>query len=31
MQQLKRHNTKEEVIEVLCKEVDKGFDEIKTF
>ncbi len=29
VKQLKRHNTKEEVIEVLCKEVDKGFDEIK--
>ena len=29
VKQLKRHNTKEEVIEVLCKEVGKGFDEIK--
>ena len=29
MKQLKRHSTKEEVIKVLCKEVDKGFDEIK--
>ena len=29
VKQLKRYNTKEEVIEALCKEVDKGFDEIK--
>lgn len=29
VKQLKRHNMKEEVIGVLCKEVDKGFDEIK--
>ena len=29
VKQLKRHNTKEEVIEILSKEVDKGFGEIK--
>ena len=29
VKQLKRYNTKEEVIEVLCKEVGKGFDEMK--
>jgi len=29
VKQLKKYNTKEEVIEALCKEVDKRFDEIK--
>src|SRR3972149_9525571 len=29
VKQLKRYNTKEEVIETLCKEAGKGFDEIK--